>query len=439
MGQTRLPLAQLGLLFLLVFVAISSSGVAGPLSVRPVSALTTSTLTASTMANPECTSALCYNPIETLGGAYFTNVTSTLYFNNYTTTALNGFDVQINTNTYTRGNAWEQIIEQVATDQNDVTTAFLSAPALWVNYYNGTFGPGDDVPKPIIIGDTTQINGSLTFSAVFVSNGSTLLRETYTAENGNMITSRGQWQYPSGAIPYGQITVLGVTITGFPGAGYFVFPSGTNLLLVLRPMTNLGGQYGSSWTFGGNPLGTAETSDLIIHALWYTDSEEGIDFVAPVITPPTTSTIAPRLLWTPPLVYPGSPEQTTNATYGVEPNSECPFGDFFSGTLTVTEPDGTSVSSVTQTDIPCGTVDLTTVYPSGFTGTAGTSECGPYAAVWAGSTTAVVGGVHPTFSMNLSFSGFCRAIPEFGVPAVLVAAIGLVVVAVMKRGNLLKF
>jgi hypothetical protein len=41
--------------------------------------------------------------------------------------------------------------------------------------------------------------------------------------------------------------------------------------------------------------------------------------------------------------------------------------------------------------------------------------------------------------MNLSFSGFCRAIPEFVVPAVLVAAIGLVVVAVMKRGNLLKF
>jgi hypothetical protein len=436
-------------MFLLVFVAISSSGVAGPLSVRPASALTTSTVATTTVTNPECPAAACYNPIETLGGAYFTNVTSTLYFNNYTMTVPDGFDVQINTNAYDRGNAWEQIVEQVGTDQNDITTAFLYAPSLWVNYFNGSV-QSVDVPKPIIIGDTTQINGSLTFSAVFDSNGTTSLRDTYTAENGNTISSYGHWEYPSGAIPYGQITALGATITGFPGSGTFVFPSGTNLLLVLRPTTNLGGEFGSNWKLyyvgypvaypNGNPLATGESSDLVIHSLWYTDSEEGIDFVAPVNTPPTASTIAPRLYWvTQPIVYPGLPQQTITAGYGVLATNECPFGDFFSGTLTVTEPDGTSVSSVTQTDIPCGNIDLTTVYPTGFTGTAGTSECGPYTAVWAGSTTAVVDGVHPAFSLNLDFSGYCTPVPEFGAPAILVAAMGLVAVAMMKRAKVLKF
>jgi hypothetical protein len=152
------------------------------------------------------------------------------------------------------------------------------------------------------------------------------------------------------------------------------------------------------------------------------------------------SSINPNLSWNPNVVFPG---QTTTATYGVAANDECPIGDFFTGTLTVTEPGlgGNRTASVTQTNIPCGTVDLSTVYPTGFTGAAST-QCpgGPYTAVWAGSTTAVVGGVNPAFSVRSGFDiPVCLKLPEFGGPAVLVAAVGLVVVAAMKRGKVLKF
>ena len=140
---------------------------------------------------------------------------------------------------------------------------------------------------------------------------------------------------------------------------------------------------------------------------------------------------------------------TNTATFGVADmlvgggsDIDCPAGAFFSGTLTVTTPGGLT-STYSVTNVPCGTQNLTAAYPAAFTAGSGapsTASAGTYTANWAGTSTALVGGVHPSFSVTDNFvaQGFPPPVPEFGAPAMLVAAIGLVVVAAMKKGNLLK-
>src|SRR5580692_10217561 len=94
---------------------------------------------------------------------------------------------------------------------------------------------------------------------------------------------------------------------------------------------------------------------------------------------------------------------TTTATFGVADmlvgggsDPDCPAGAFFSGTLTVTTPGGLT-STVTETNVPCGTQTLSAVYPTSFTAGSGapsTATTGTYTGVWAGTTTALIGGVH---------------------------------------------
>jgi hypothetical protein len=142
---------------------------------------------------------------------------------------------------------------------------------------------------------------------------------------------------------------------------------------------------------------------------------------------------------------------TNTATFGVADmlvgggsDIDCPAGAFFSGTLTVTTPGGLT-STVTETSIACGTQNLSAVYPTAFTAGSGapsTTTAGTYTANWAGTSTALVGGVHPSFSVTDNFVAQSLTppptVPEFGAPAMLVAAIGLVLVAAMKKANLLK-
>src|SRR5580704_15403779 len=141
---------------------------------------------------------------------------------------------------------------------------------------------------------------------------------------------------------------------------------------------------------------------------------------------------------------------TTTATFGVADmlvgggsDIDCPAGAYFSGTLTVTTPGGLT-STYTVTNVPCGTQNLSAVYPTAFTagtGAPSTTTAGTYTGNWAGTTTALVGGLHPSFSVTDNFVANGQSppptVPEFGAPAMLVAAIGLVVVAAMKKGNLL--
>ncbi|MDA4113254.1 MAG: hypothetical protein OK474_04325 [Thaumarchaeota archaeon] len=141
---------------------------------------------------------------------------------------------------------------------------------------------------------------------------------------------------------------------------------------------------------------------------------------------------------------------TNTATFGVAnmlpgggSDIDCPTGAFFSGVLTVTTPGGLT-STYTVTNIPCGTQNLTAIYPTDFTpgsGAPSTTTSGTYTANWAGTSTALIGGVHPSFSVTDNFVANGQTppptVPEFGAPAMLVAAIGLVVVAAMKKGNLL--
>jgi hypothetical protein len=158
--------------------------------------------------------------------------------------------------------------------------------------------------------------------------------------------------------------------------------------------------------------------------------------------------IQANLNWNPGSITAGG---FTTATFGVAdmlpgggPDSDCPPGAFFSGTLTVTTPGGLT-STVSVSNVPCGTQNLSAVYPTGFTpgtGAPSTSAAGTYSATWAGSTTALVGGVHPSFNVQDNFIAQSLlpppTVPQFGAPAMLVAAIGLVVVAAMKKANVIK-
>jgi len=158
--------------------------------------------------------------------------------------------------------------------------------------------------------------------------------------------------------------------------------------------------------------------------------------------------ISPNLNWTNTSITAGS---TNTATFGVANqlptggnDPDCPPGATFSGTLTVTTPGGLT-STYSVTNVPCGTQTLSAVYPTAFTagtGAPSTTTVGTYTGVWAGTTSALIGGVHPTFSVTDNFATHALlpppTVPEFGAPAMLVAAIGLVVVAAMKKANLLK-
>ncbi len=154
--------------------------------------------------------------------------------------------------------------------------------------------------------------------------------------------------------------------------------------------------------------------------------------LAPAVS---ASPIAPSLGWTSQNLVAG---QSTTATFGVLADADCPIGQTFSGTLTVVRPDASS-GSVSVTGIACGTT-TTAAYPIAFSGTAGTNLMGTYTATWAGTTTTTVLGVHPTFSVqdNLVVKEFPPPVPEFSAPALLVAAIGLALFAVVKKGNILK-
>jgi hypothetical protein len=151
--------------------------------------------------------------------------------------------------------------------------------------------------------------------------------------------------------------------------------------------------------------------------------------------------IIAKLQWAPNnITTPGTP---TVATFGVDIDADCPSGQTFAGVVTVTTPGG-AVSTYTQSAIACGSVTIMQTYPTGFTnvvGTGNTNTCGVYTATWAGTTSALVGGFHPIFNVQDNFvvSGCTQSAPEFGAPAMLVAAIGLVLVAAVKRGKLLTY
>ena len=160
--------------------------------------------------------------------------------------------------------------------------------------------------------------------------------------------------------------------------------------------------------------------------------------------------INPNLSWSPNPIAIGA---TTTATFGVgdtipgtspaQSDPDCPAGAFFTGTLTVTTPGGLT-SSVTETHIACGTQNLSAAYPGAFTpgtGAPSTGTSGTYTAEWKGTTTALVGGVHPAFDTIDNFvvsPATMHGAPEFGAPAMLVAAIGLVAVALVKKANIVK-
>jgi hypothetical protein len=165
-------------------------------------------------------------------------------------------------------------------------------------------------------------------------------------------------------------------------------------------------------------------------------------FVMPALISAGAAPINANLSWNPGQIQIG---QTTTATFGVAADSDCPAGATFSGTLTVTTPNGLT-STFTVNNVACGTTTLTAVYPTDFTpgtGAPSTDRIFQFNATWTGTTTALVGGLHPTFSVTDHFDVYLCCpppipTPEFGAPAILAAAVGLVLLAAMKKGKLLK-
>ena len=154
------------------------------------------------------------------------------------------------------------------------------------------------------------------------------------------------------------------------------------------------------------------------------------------------SPLTATLTWTPnPNPTPGSAEI---GTVNVQQDSDCPSGQTYSGTLTVTPPGGSPVSTATIPATPCGTAVTGLTYggtDTDFSPEGSTLVCGTYVGEWAGATTAVVAGSHPSFDLKVNFSVTgCKVTtaPEFGASAVLVAAMALVAMAVMTRSKLLK-
>ena len=298
--------------------------VASPISTVPsVTSAATASSTVTTVSQPECTSSSCYNPIEVLGGVYFTNLTAILSFNDfagvkdtpaYPCHCAEGFSIQLNTNIYS-GGAWEQIVETVATDNSNASDpgnsyANLAAPMLFLSGTEPTQGctggewtlvgfgnwgcsiaSGHSGPS-IQIGRSYQIssNGLLVFSAVFEANSTVLLRESYIVDGKTTQTSRGYYWLPVN--PYGQVTAVGATVVGPGGCSHATFSPGTNMTLLLMPETNLGRDYGINWKLGGIVPPTGESSNLGIANMWYTDSEQGQEFIAARVTaaPVTTTT-----------------------------------------------------------------------------------------------------------------------------------------------------
>ena len=133
---------------------------------------------------------------------------------------------------------------------------------------------------------------------------------------------------------------------------------------------------------------------------------------------------------------------STVATASVAIDTDCPSGQTFSGTITVTEPDGVSVGTFSVGPTPCGS-SVTATYPTDFSGTASTSENGAYTATFAGTTSQLVGGQYPKFSLTDSFIAGTfpppPTVPQFSAPALLVVAASLMLVAVAKKGKLLPF
>src|ERR1700730_14095774 len=78
--------------------------------------------------------------------------------------------------------------------------------------------------------------------------------------------------------------------------------------------------------------------------------------------------ITPSLSWSVLSVPQGL---STTGTANVAIDSDCPSGQTYSGTITVTQPDGVSVATFSVPATACGT-PVTVSYPSDFTGTAGT-------------------------------------------------------------------
>lgn len=158
-----------------------------------------------------------------------------------------------------------------------------------------------------------------------------------------------------------------------------------------------------------------------------------ISLLAGLITPVAfASPINPNLTWAPNPIAVGG---TTTATFGVSTDADCPSGTY-TGTLTVTDPASVSHSFTgNPVTAACGVTNNSAIFPNDFTGGANTRTCGTYTATWTGTTSANGG----SFGTLNTFKVTCPVgAPEFGAPSLLVAAMGIALLAALRKTKFLK-
>ena len=145
--------------------------------------------------------------------------------------------------------------------------------------------------------------------------------------------------------------------------------------------------------------------------------------------------IAPSLIWSPGTINVGG---TTTATYGVASDPDC-TGNYY-GTITISGPGAAGTFTVPST--PCGTTG-TAVYPTAFGAGANTLTPGTYTATFSGNAqgpTTYCGstGLCPFYVQDTFTVKAPSTVPEFSAPLIVVAASGLALLALVRKGGLLK-
>ena len=124
-----------------------------------------------------------------------------------------------------------------------------------------------------------------------------------------------------------------------------------------------------------------------------------------------------------------------NVNFTVTVDSNCPSsGGFYTFTYAVTYPNGlTATSAGSYGPFPCGSTQSfapTGPHPGGL-------MCGTYSFEFKGTTYSATGAPLSTFDKTASITVGCPAsVPEFGLPATMVAAVSLLAL-VLLRGRLL--
>jgi len=246
----------------------------------------------------------CFFPIRPIGANNFvTSINGTVYFDSDTNESTNipqcsgpCFSIQMNSNGFD-SHAWVQIVTTINFTEQSGLTVHLDYQVYWLDSTrpsvtcNGELGwqyrVNPITGAPLWICDNLppkqysldSPNGDIpatsefTTAATFHENGTVGVTMDYYWQGKERVSQT--LDVMGGFNPYGQITTVYQVVVGVEG-GRATFSSGSMLRLYLRPVTNTGDVFGVNWEEGGTAFPTAESSNLLIDNVTYTDNAQFI-------------------------------------------------------------------------------------------------------------------------------------------------------------------